>query len=214
MNMIMSITSYFVNEISGTVPIFLLLGLYLYLYCQYKERKEMTWHTWGIALFCAVTALIFMITGLPNVLSLEYIAFHPIISLIPFADGLDFGTISNVILFIPIGFFLPLLWKKYEHAGRTILTGFGVSLLIELLQLFTFRASDITDLITNTLGTLIGYGICLSVHMLMPHFSKKFQANTLSYKLSDKAGILCIILTLLLYFLVIPFQYNLIVCGL
>ena len=37
--------------------------------------------------------------------------------------------------------------------------GFAVSLGIELLQLFTFRLTDIDDLITNTAGTVIGYEI-------------------------------------------------------
>lgn len=36
--------------------------------------------------------------------------------------------------------------------------GFGLSLTIELAQLFTqYRATDVDDLITNTVGTLLGY---------------------------------------------------------
>ena len=34
-----------------------------------------------------------------------------------------------------------------------------MSFTIEVLQLFTFRLTDIDDLIMNTLGTLLGYGI-------------------------------------------------------
>ena len=37
--------------------------------------------------------------------------------------------------------------------------GLAVSLGIELLQIFTFRLTDIDDLITNTAGTVIGYEI-------------------------------------------------------
>ena len=37
--------------------------------------------------------------------------------------------------------------------------GLAVSLGIELLQIFTFRLTDIDDLITNTVGTVIGYEI-------------------------------------------------------
>lgn len=35
--------------------------------------------------------------------------------------------------------------------------GLMVSVIIELLQIFTFRLTDIDDLITNTLGTYLGY---------------------------------------------------------
>lgn len=31
--------------------------------------------------------------------------------------------------------------------------------MIEILQLFTFRATDIDDIIMNTIGTCVGYGI-------------------------------------------------------
>ena len=40
--------------------------------------------------------------------------------------------------------------------------GLAVSLGIELLQLFTFRLTDIDDLITNTAGTVTGYEISRS----------------------------------------------------
>lgn len=40
---------------------------------------------------------------------------------------------------------------------RVALFGFGMSLLIEILQIFTFRTTDVNDLITNTIGTIIGY---------------------------------------------------------
>lgn len=34
-----------------------------------------------------------------------------------------------------------------------------MSITIEILQLFTFRATDVDDLFMNTLGTLLGYFI-------------------------------------------------------
>lgn len=34
-----------------------------------------------------------------------------------------------------------------------------MSLSIEILQLFTFRATDVDDLMMNTIGALVGYGI-------------------------------------------------------
>lgn len=41
---------------------------------------------------------------------------------------------------------------------NTLLIGCGLSFSIEIVQLFTlYRATDINDLITNIVGTLIGY---------------------------------------------------------
>ena len=62
--------------------------------------------------------------------------------------------IGNIVMFMPIGFCLPALW---EIKGRhVILTGFLISLFIELSQLFLSRGTDIDDLILNTLGTAAG----------------------------------------------------------
>ncbi len=65
--------------------------------------------------------------------------------------------LGNIVIFIPIGFLLPLLWKKYDRAWRTIGIGFLLSLTIEILQLPQMRSSDIDDLWLNSLGTSVGY---------------------------------------------------------
>ncbi|MBP2322611.1 glycopeptide antibiotics resistance protein [Kibdelosporangium banguiense] len=69
----------------------------------------------------------------------------------------------NVLLFVPLGVFAYLLWRRTLKQAVTI--GFGVSLLIEITQLsgnfgtapFVYRIFDVDDLITNTSGALIGY---------------------------------------------------------
>lgn len=84
--------------------------------------------------------------------------FNPNINLIPFSDGFSLGFILNIFLFIPLGFLCPLMSKYYQHIKNTLFIGLGLSLSIEIVQLFTpYRATDIDDLITNVVGTLIGY---------------------------------------------------------
>lgn len=84
--------------------------------------------------------------------------FNPDINLIPFSDGFSLGFILNIILFIPLGFLCPIISKSYQCIKNTFLIGSGLSLSIEIVQLFTlYRATDIDDLITNVAGTLIGY---------------------------------------------------------
>ena len=65
--------------------------------------------------------------------------------------------VGNIVMFIPIGVLLPLLWKKFDRAWRTIGTGFLLSVCIELLQLPQMRSSDVDDLWLNTLGASFGY---------------------------------------------------------
>lgn len=109
--------------------------------------------------YCAV----FTVVGLPDIC---YFRFHLNMNLQPFAymfSDLE-STFLNVLLFVPLGFSLPILWLKFRNFFLTV--GFGLlsSLLIEIFQIFTYRASDVNDLITNTFGTLIGWTmaeICL-----------------------------------------------------
>ena len=66
---------------------------------------------------------------------------------------------GNVVMFIPLGFFLPKLWQKQRKLWRTLLTTVLIILLVELTQMFTLVGScDTDDLILNTLGAAIGYG--------------------------------------------------------
>ena len=77
------------------------------------------------------------------------------------------NLIGNTAMFLPLGIVWPAVFKKLNTHGKVILAGVGVSLTIEVLQLpFFGRSTDIDDLILNTLGFLIGYGIYLLVRKL------------------------------------------------
>ena len=107
-------------------------------------------------------------TLMPIITSLLSIFNHPYISmnLNPFSDLMNVRgdyvrqIALNVIMMIPFGFLFPLT-KNNENNKlfKTILYTFLLSLCIELLQplINGFRSSDITDLITNTIGGFIGY---------------------------------------------------------
>ena len=74
------------------------------------------------------------------------------------------NLIGNTAMFIPLGIVWPAVFKKLNTHGKVIASGVGISLTIEILQLpFFDRATDIDDLILNTAGFLIGYGIYLAV---------------------------------------------------
>lgn len=78
-----------------------------------------------------------------------------------------FNAAGNAALFIPTGILLPVVYKKLNSFGKVVAAGAFISLCIEILQLpFASRASDIDDIILNTLGVVIGYGIYALVKKL------------------------------------------------
>lgn len=111
-----------------------------------------------------LTILLSHIVGIPTIKELMRLSvlgesfFQPNINLIPFANGLNMEFLLNVLLFIPLGFFCPMISTTYQQVKNVLLIGFGFSFVIELSQLFTLhRATDVNDMISNTLGALIGY---------------------------------------------------------
>lgn len=80
--------------------------------------------------------------------------------------------LGNIIMFLPIGFFVPLLWRGMPLC-KTVWIGFLCSLCIELCQLFLPRGTDIDDLFLNTLGAVAGYGLYALCRRLWPVFTAR-----------------------------------------
>ncbi|WP_367940942.1 VanZ family protein [Enterocloster citroniae] len=108
-----------------------------------------------IILILYLTAMCFLV-GVPSVTGIKIGWSY---NFIPFYGMLNDITNSylNVLLFIPLGIFVPCLWPEYRSMMKTVGLGLMTSLGIEILQIFTFRATDINDVITNVAGTMIGY---------------------------------------------------------
>lgn len=99
-------------------------------------------------------------------------AVDPVILEIPsrrdFTDVTDVAF--NILGLIPFGGLLAIhlvtthKWSTLKSTIVTVLAGFGLSLMIELLQvLLPTRDSSLLDLINNTLGTAIGAGLGLAL---------------------------------------------------
>lgn len=75
-------------------------------------------------------------------------------------------TIVNVLVFIPVGLALCPSFRR-KRWWQAPLFGFALSVAIELLQLqFRKGCADVDDVIHNTLGCLIGCGVCLAVEKM------------------------------------------------
>ena len=131
------------------IPFFLILNA-----CYLHNWKRTAFYT----IFGFYLAAILALVGFPNI---SFITFDLGINLIPFVDIIPDikNACLNVLLFVPFGFFLPVLWDNFRSEQKTVLTGLAASCIIELSQLFTFRTTDVNDLITNTVGTMLGYYI-------------------------------------------------------
>lgn len=81
-------------------------------------------------------------------------------------------AVFNLALFVPLGMFVRHLFRRGFAA--TVAIGFAVSLFIEGTQLtgvwFLFecpyRLADVDDLLTNTLGAAIGFGLAPLLRLL------------------------------------------------
>ncbi len=86
---------------------------------------------------------------------------------------------GNIILFIPLSFILPLYTKRFRKFGKVLLSGFLISLGIETLQFiisffygFSYRTTDVDDIILNCAGVVIGFilysllRLCYNLHHL------------------------------------------------
>ena len=97
------------------------------------------------------------------------------VNLVPLVNLFDYDSmrdllinvIGNVAMFIPSGIVLPIIYKRLDTFIKVILAGGGISLCIEIIQLpFSVRASDIDDLMLNTVGVMLGYGIYALIRYL------------------------------------------------
>ena len=141
------------DKLCGAVVSLPLVLVYIFVFD--RERAKRRWG-WMVLLTLYLNAM-YIVIGVPGV---QYICWDPTLNLIPFQDfsarNMQ-GMVLNAIMFAPLGFLLPAYFERYRHWGRTLAAGFLTSLTVELIQLFTFRATDVDDLIMNTLGTLVGF---------------------------------------------------------
>lgn len=74
------------------------------------------------------------------------------------------NLIGNVVMFIPLGFFLPSIWPKFRFYLKFMLAVFLTITSVELIQLVTLLGSmDIDDLILNLAGASIGFLIYIII---------------------------------------------------
>ena len=67
--------------------------------------------------------------------------------------------LGNTLLFMPWGFFLPMLWQRFCRFLPVAGMCLALTVFIESTQLFIGRTVDVDDLILNFLGSMAGSGL-------------------------------------------------------
>ena len=85
------------------------------------------------------------------------------VNLIPFHSiklfkYMGYQVYGNLVMLLPLGIYLPLLYKRLYYFFAVAFTCLLFSVSIELMQLAThYRVADVDDVILNTTGACIGY---------------------------------------------------------
>ena len=168
-----------IRSISGYIFIVPVFALYFFLLRKMGKTQS-------ILHIAAVFIFGYYLFGLLTVTGIGYtstISFRPNISWTPFI-GMITGptdTLLNIALFVPLGFFLPLLYRKYHRMKSAALTAFLFSLSVEIIQMFGWGSTDINDLITNTAGACLGFWIySLLSKMLSVSLKKQLQSKRIN----------------------------------
>lgn len=191
----------------GVIPIIIILQIF---FRKYKLPKR---HQFGLYLYVLVICTILMSSDTP---SLYQINFYPSFNFIPFYGFMDNLShyIQSFFIYIPFGLLLPTLWKQFQPLKKVFLYTLLFSLLIEVSQIFCIAntaITDVTDIIMNILGSMLGYCIFLLVQNL--RFMERMHSQTNNShrrKLAKQEIYIYFLASWLVTFLITPFISNMV----
>lgn len=124
------------------IMLWLLLGQRLNTLVIYDYSEQIKQNT-NLIPFITIKRYITLIQYTSNILLVK----HAIVNLL-----------GNIIMFVPLGVFLPIIYKKARNYLIFLFFIIVSISFIEVVQLFTLLGScDIDDLIFNTFGATVGY---------------------------------------------------------
>jgi glycopeptide antibiotics resistance protein len=134
------------------------------------------------------------------------------VNLIPFHEFLtpngkiDLSEIIlNVVVFVPLGIYTGILFERWIF-GKKLFFFFLISFIVEGLQfILAVGAFDITDIITNTLGGVIGFMIFKAIKKAC---NSSAQAQKFINIIAAIGTVLMILLLLLLKMNMLPIRYQ------
>jgi glycopeptide antibiotics resistance protein len=129
------------------------------------------------------------------------------VDLVPFNDPsiLSAENIMNTVVFVPLGIYAGVLFERWVF-GKKLLFFFLLSFTVEALQyILRVGAFDITDIITNTLGGIIGFIVFQAIEKA---FNNRLQAKKFINIMAATGTVIMIVLLLLLKMNMLPIRYQ------
>jgi glycopeptide antibiotics resistance protein len=167
--------------------------LYLFILIDILKRKKQNFmlvvaqSAFYVYIFMVLTLTIFfihvrIILAPGFVENIRFRISHDVgVNLVPFTIFKEYKNIfdrqitGNFIMLLPLGIFLPILYKNLSSFIKVLFISLFISITIELIQLINnSRRTDIDDVILNTSGALVGFLIYKLVQWLI---SKKGAAS-------------------------------------
>ncbi len=187
-----------INEILEILPITILVGL-IYLIIRIKNLKKQKINYYKETVYflfvCYITALVNLVL-VPNnfwyniwsliktgmladqigpFLTFNYKLESTILLILKgeyvSSAWVKFMIVGNIILFIPLGMFINLIKEKISNI-KIIILSIIIPICVETFQLLIGRTFDVDDLVTNTLGILIGYYITKLIKIIILKIKK------------------------------------------
>ena len=72
--------------------------------------------------------------------------------------GMDI-LLFNLVIFVPLGIFLPMLFEKCRKWYVTAAVCLGMAVVVEAIQYFIGRTADIDDVLLRLLGCMAAYAV-------------------------------------------------------
>lgn len=177
---------YFIKQFLVTAAIAIPIYLIIRRPWRFKDKREWVLGVFIIYLICLLSLTLKGTYDVPSVMiqrGIEKIQTPNGIHLKPFEMIIGFtrwnnpevffiNVTCNIIIFIPWGFGLPLLWKKAQKITLLLPLCLALTVFIEFFQIFIGRSTDIDDVILNFTGGCIGAVIYFITAKIIPKIKK------------------------------------------
>ncbi len=99
------------------------------------------------------------------------------------------NAVENILLFLPFGVILPVLWRFFRQWWSLVLMAFITSMLIELTQLISARGYfELDDILLNTTGAWVGYLIFALFYYSLLAVKRRAREETLLHLTAHPTG--------------------------
>lgn len=155
----------YVLKVNGTLQVValeMIIGLSVIMWKKYKFQKVTRSQGFAcvnlpVYIFILFSSLVFSRTGNAE-MNVNLQPFWTEIAILSGETKYIQTLLQNLLMLVPYGILLPMAVKI--SMKRTVITGCLLSVAIEILQLITRTGlCELDDIIHNTLGVVIGYGI-------------------------------------------------------